>query len=126
MARSVHVHSSVQQIQVDHGRMLFVPLTVALASANTSHRARSVSIINTNGSGRRIVVKILNTKCHQNPSTRGRVVPGGRADMAKLQTAFSSLLNVPKYAACDLEVRGFSSNNYGYLKRTVKIKRSSL
>jgi len=50
LARSVHVHRSVQQIQVNRGRMLFVPLIVALASANTSHRTRSVSIINTNGS----------------------------------------------------------------------------
>jgi len=126
LARSVHVHRSVQQIQVDRGRMLFVPLIVALTSANTSHRTRSVSIIITNGSGRRIVVQILNTKCHQNPSTRDRVIPGGRADMAKLQTAFRNLLNVPKYAVSDLEVRGSSLNNYGYLKRRVKMKHSSL
>jgi len=73
-----------------------------------------------------LVVKILNTKCHQNPSTSGRVVPGRRTDMAKLQTAFRNLLNVPNYAVSDLEVRGSSLNNYVYLKRTVKMKRSSL
>jgi hypothetical protein len=46
--------------------------------------------------------------------------------MAKLQTAFRNLLNVPKYAVSDLEVRGSSLNNYAYLKRTVKMKHSSL
>jgi len=41
--------------------------------------------------------------------------------MAKLQTAFRHLLNVPKYAVSDPEVRGSSLNNYGYLKQTVKM-----
>jgi hypothetical protein len=44
------------------------------------------------------------------------------ADMAKLKTAFPNLLNVPNYAVSDLEVRGSSWNNYGYLKRKVKMK----
>jgi len=46
--------------------------------------------------------------------------------MAKLQTAFRNLLNVPKYAVSDLEMRGSSWNNYGYLKQTVNMKYSSL
>jgi hypothetical protein len=45
--------------------------------------------------------------------------------MAKLKTAFRNVLNVPNYAVSDLEVRGSSLNNYGYLKRKETMKHPS-
>jgi hypothetical protein len=101
--------------------MLFTPLTVSLASANTSHRTRSVSNINY-GIGQRIVVKSSIQNGTKIRPLAGRSFPRGHEDMAKLTTAFRNLLNVPNYAVSDLEVRGSSWTNYGYWKRKVKMK----
>ena len=40
--------------------------------------------------------KNSNTKFHQNPSIRSRVVPGGQTDLTKLIVAFRYFANAPK------------------------------